>query len=155
MDNFFNYVTKQVKPEEVDLWFKSNNIIPEKLELFSDFCQSLNQLIIETYLGESDSPNETKVSMSEEDKINHFVWCWNKVIDNFTKEKIRFNKKGEHFDYFVSFFEEIFYKQENKKVRDSVTEFFEELFDLKKPFTKSDLDMINSLYKSLDKNMVI
>ena len=155
MDNFFNYVTKQVKPEEVDLWFKSNNIIPEKLELFSDFCQSLNQLIIETYLGESDSPNETKVSMSEEDKINHFVWCWNKVIDNFTKEKIRFNKKGEHFDYFVSFFEEIFYKQENKKVRDSVTEFFEELFDLKKPFTKSDLDMINSVYKSLDKNMVI
>jgi hypothetical protein len=155
MDNFFNYVTKQVKPEEVDLWFRSNNIIPEKLELFSDFCQSLNQLIIETYLGESDSPNETKVNMSEEDKINHFVWCWNKVIENFTKEKIAFNKKGEHFDYFVSFFEEIFYKQENKKVRDSVSDFFEELFDLKKPFTKSDLDMINSVYKSLDKNMII
>jgi len=153
MDNFFNYVTKQVKPEEVDLWFKSNNIIPEKLELFSDFCQSLNILIIETYLGETDSPHETKVSMSEEDKINHFVWCWNKVVDNFSKEKIKFNKKGEHFDYFVSFFEEIFYKQENKKVRDSVTEFFEELFDLKKPFTKSDLDMINSVYKSLEKNM--
>lgn len=155
MENFFNYVTKQVKPEEVDLWFKSNNIIPEKLELFSDFCQSLNELIIETYLGESDSPNETKVSMSEEDKINHFVWCWNKVIDNFSKEKIKFNKKGEHFDYFVSFFEEIFYKQENKKVRDSVTEFFEELFDQKKPFTKSDLDMISTVYKNLDKNMTI
>lgn len=155
MDNFFNYVTKQVKPEEVDLWFKSNNIIPEKLELFSDFCQSLNQLIIETYLGESDSPNETKVNMSQEDKINHFIWCWNKVVDNFSKEKIKFNKKGEHFDYFVSFFEEIFYKQENKKVRDSVTEFFDELFDQKKPFTKSDLDMISSVYKNLDKNMVI
>jgi hypothetical protein len=154
MENFFNYVTKQVKPEEVDLWFKSNNIIPEKLELFSDFCQSLNELIIETYLGESDSPNETKVSMSEEDKINHFVWCWGKVIDNFSKEKIKFNKKGEHFDYFVSFFEEIFYKQENKKVRDSVTEFFVDLFDLKTPFTKSDLDMISSVYKSLDKNMI-
>jgi hypothetical protein len=153
MDNFFNYVTKQVKPEEVDLWFKSNNIIPEKLELFSDFCQSLNELIVETYLGESDLPNETKVSMSEEDKINHFVWCWNKVIDNFLKEKIKFNRKGEHYDYFVSFFEEIFYKQENKKVRDSVTEFFEDLFDLKTPFTKSDLDMINSVYKGLDKNM--
>jgi hypothetical protein len=104
-------------------------------------------------LGESDLPNETKVSMSEEDKINHFVWCWNKVIDNFLKEKIKFNRKGEHYDYFVSFFEEIFYKQENKKVRDSVTEFFEDLFDLKTPFTKSDLDMINSVYKGLDKNM--
>jgi hypothetical protein len=153
MDNFFNYVTKQVKPEEVDLWFKSNNIVPEKLELFSDFCQSLNELIIETYLGESDSPSETKVNMSEEDKVNHFVWCWNKVVDNFQKEKIKFNKKGEHFDYFFSFFEEIFYKQENKKVRDSVTEFFIDLFDLKTPFTKSDLDMISSVYKNLDKNM--
>ena len=116
MDNFFNYVTKQVNPEEVDLWFKSNNIIPEKLELFSDFCQSLNELIVETYLGESDLPNETKVSMSEEDKINHFVWCWNKVIDNFLKEKIKFNRKGEHYDYFVSFFEEIFYKPSFKKL---------------------------------------
>jgi hypothetical protein len=153
MDNFFNYVTKQVKPEEVDLWFRSNNIIPEKLELFSDFSQSLNELIVETYLGENDSPNETKVTMSEEDKSNHFIWCWNKVVDNFQKEKINFNKKGEHFDYFDSFFQEIFYKQENKKVRDSVSGFFDELFDLKKPFTKSDLDMINSLYKSLDKNM--
>jgi hypothetical protein len=153
MDNFFNYVTKQIKPEEVDLWFKSNNIIPEKLELFSDFSQSLNELIVETYLGESDSPNETKVVMTEEDKVNHFVWCWNKVVDNFQKENIRFNKKGEHFDYFISFFQEIFYKQENKKVRDSVSGFFDELFDIKKPFTKSDLDMINSLYKGLDKNM--
>jgi len=153
MDNFFNYVTKQVKPEEVDLWFKSNNIIPEKLELFSDFAQSLNELIVETYLGESDSPNETKVTMSEEDKINHFIWCWNKVVDNFQKENIIFSRKGEHFDYFISFFQEIFYKQENKKVRDSVFGFFDELFDIKKPFTKSDLDMINSLYKGLDKNM--
>ena len=153
MDNFFNYVTKQIKPEEVDLWFKSNNIIPEKLELFSDFSQSLNELIVDTYLGESDSPNETKVLMTEEDKINHFVWCWNKVVDNFQKENIRFNRKGEHFDYFISFFQEIFYKQENKKVRDSVSGFFDELFDIKKPFTKSDLDMINSLYKGLDKNM--
>jgi hypothetical protein len=153
MDNFFNYVTKQVNPEEVDLWFKSNNIIPEKLELFSDFSKSLNDLILETYLGESDLSDETKVNMSEEDKINHFVWCWNKIIDNFSKEKVRFNKKGEHFDYFVSFFEEIFYKQENKKLKNSVTDFFEDLFDLKTPFTKSDLDMISTVYKSLDKNM--
>ena len=123
------------------------------MELYSDFCQSLNELIIETYLGESDSPNETKVTMSEEDKTNHFTWCWNKVVDNFSKERLRFNKKGEHYDYFLSFFEEIFYKQDNKKVRDSVSGFFDELFDLKKPFTKSDLDMISTVYKSLEKNM--
>lgn len=154
MDNFFNYVTKQIKPEEVDLWFKSNNILPEKLELFSDFSHSLNELIVETYLGEVNLSNETRVNMSEEDKLHHFIWCWNKVIDNFSKEKIRFNKKGEHFEYFVAFFQEIFYQQENKNLKNSVSEFFDELFDLKTPFTKSDLDMINTVYKNLDKNMV-
>jgi len=41
MENFFNYITKPVRPEDVDVWFRSNNIIPEKLELFYDFTYSL------------------------------------------------------------------------------------------------------------------
>jgi hypothetical protein len=46
MDNFFNYITKPISPEDVDKWFRGNNIIPEKMELFSDFCQSLNLLVL-------------------------------------------------------------------------------------------------------------
>ena len=64
MENFFNYITKPLKPEDVDTWLRINNIIPEKLELFSDFSHSLNSLILDTYLGENDNHNETKITLS-------------------------------------------------------------------------------------------
>ena len=68
MENFFNYLTKPILPEDVLVWFEANNIIYEKLELFSDFSLSLYDLIIKTYLGESDTPNDTKITLTEEDK---------------------------------------------------------------------------------------
>lgn len=57
MENFFNYITKPLNPEDVDIWFRANNIIPEKLELFSDFSHSLYLIVVETYLGEETDPN--------------------------------------------------------------------------------------------------
>lgn len=153
MENFFNYITKPLNPEDVDLWFRINNIIPEKLELFSDFSHSLNLLICDTYLGEELNSNETKITLTNEDKEKHFYWCWNKTIDNFKKENLIFENEGEHYEYFKSFFEEIFYNQKEKVVRNSINNFFSDLFDLNKPFTKSDLDMISAIYKLLDKNL--
>jgi hypothetical protein len=155
MENFFNYVTKPLSPEDVDIWFKGNNIIPEKLELYSDFSHSLNLLIIETYLGEQPQSNETKITLTDDDNTKHFEWCWDKQIENFKKEGIIFENRGEHFDYFKSFFDEIFYNQKEDKIRKSIESFFNELFDMKKPFTKSDLDMISTIYKMLDKNMTV
>jgi hypothetical protein len=155
MENFFNYVTKPLSPEDVDIWFKGNNIIPEKLELYSDFSHSLNLLIIETYLGEQPQSNETKITLTDEDNTKHFEWCWDKEIENFKKEGVIFENRGEHFDYFKSFFDEIFYNQKEEKIRKSIESFFNELFDMKKPFTKSDLDMVSTIYKMLDKNMTV
>jgi hypothetical protein len=154
MENFFNYITKPLTPEDVDIWFRVNNIIPEKLELFSDFSHSLNMLIVETYLGEDNTSNETKITMSDTDNTKHFEWCWNRVIDNFGKEGISFTQEGEHYDYFLSFFVDIFYNQKEVKVRNSISGFFNDLFDTKKPFTKSDLDMIGTIYKVLDKHII-
>jgi hypothetical protein len=152
MENFFNYISKPMDPDDVDVWFRVNNIIPEKMDLYYDFSFSLYYLVLETYLGEEKS-TETKVTLSDEDKTKHFNWCWNKTIENFKKEEIVFNIKGDHYDYFLSFFVEIFYNQKESRIKDSIGTFFNDLFDRKKPFTKSDLDMISSIYKSLDKNM--
>jgi hypothetical protein len=155
MENFFNYISKPLTPEDVDIWFRVNNIIPEKLELYSDFSHSLNILIVETYLGENDTANETKIVMSSEDNNKHFEWCWNRVIDNFTKENIKFQSMGNHYEYFQLFFVDIFYNQSDVKIIHSISSFFNDLFDTKKPFTKSDLDMIATIYKVLDKNLKI
>jgi hypothetical protein len=153
MENFFNWMTKPMMNDEVEVWFNMNNIIPEKGELYYDFCLSLFGLIKVTYLGEETTHNETKISLTEEDKLKHFEWCWNATVENFRKENIKFNFKGEHYDYFSSFFMEIFYSQKNISVRNSIDKFLKDLFDRDTPFTKSDLDLYTELYKLLDRNI--
>jgi len=143
-----------MEPDDVDIWFKVNNIIPEKMDLYYDFSFSLYYLILDTYLGD-DKNSETQIILSEEDNLKHFEWCWSKTVENFQKEGIVFNKRGDHYDYFSLFFGDIFYDQKESRIKNSIGEFFNDLFDRKKPFTKSDLDMISSIYKSLDKNMSV
>jgi hypothetical protein len=153
MENFFNYISKPVHPDDVQVWLNINNIIPEKVDLYSDFTSSLYKLILNTYLGEDDKSNESNIKLSEDDNTKHFDWCWKKTIENFNKENVKFYSRGEHYDHFKSFFDEVYYNQKEQKVKDQIGVFFEDLFDLKKPFTKSDIDMLTDLYKSLDKNL--
>ena len=155
MDNFFNYITKNLEIEEVDIWFKANNIIPEKMELYYDLSYSLYLLIQKTYLGNGENNKETKVEMSEEDNTKHFNWCWNKTIENFNKENIKFQNDGDHYDYFFSLFNELYYKQNKETIRNSIDVFFLDLFNREKPFTQVDLDLIYNIYKTLDKNLVV
>lgn len=155
MDNFLNYITKNLDPEQVDIWFRVNNIIPEKMELYYDLSYSLFLLIKTTYLGDKLESTETQVKMDDLDNKNHFDWCWNKVISNFKKENINFKDEGEHYDYFYSLFDEIYYKQNKDTVRNSIDMFFNDLFNREKPFTQVDLDLIYNIYKSLDKNLIL
>ena len=122
------------------------------MELYYDFCNSLYLKITETYLGDSES-GETKITMTDEDKENHFNWCWKKILEDFQKEEIVFEEDGDHYLYFKIFFDEIFYKQTDKKIRNSIDIFFRDVFDFDKTFTRSDLDMILEIYKNLDRNL--
>jgi hypothetical protein len=97
MENFFNYLSKNLDQDEVDIWFNANNIIPEKLELYYDFTISLYNLVMDTYLGEN-VDNETKITLSDEDNQKHFDWCWKKTVDNFSKEGLEFNQNGDHYE---------------------------------------------------------
>jgi hypothetical protein len=125
----------------------------EKIELFGDFFKSLNETILDTYFGEESQ--ETKIILSEEDKSKHFDWCWKKVIDSFKKENLVFKSEGQHKDYFKSFFSETFYHQKDKNIKNSIPTFLIEVFDIEKPFSKSDLDLLTELYKLLERNLEI
>ena len=153
MDNFFNYITKNLDPEEVDVWFRINNIIPEKMELYYDLSYSLYLLIKKTYLGNTQDNNETKVEMSDEDNQKHFEWCWIKTIEDFSKENILFNAVGEHKNYFEKFFFDTFYNQNQKNIKEAIPSFLEEVFNLDKPCSKSDLEIITEIYKLMEKNI--
>jgi hypothetical protein len=154
MENFFNYISNPLNYDEVDIWFRSNNIVFEKMDLFCDFTISLTIIINNTYLG-SRNNGESIIDMTKEDNVNHFNWCWKHNLKNFEKEGILINENGEHYDYFQSFFVEVFYNNSDDKLKNSIIDFFTETFDRGKPFTKSDLDVINTIYKSIESNMIL
>lgn len=155
MDNFLNYITKNLDPEEVDIWFRVNNIIPEKMELYYDLSYSLFLLIKTTYLGDESEVGETTVKMNDVDNKKHFNWCWKKIIDNFERESISFDTEGDHYDYFFTLFNEIYYRQSKEAIRNSIDVFFNDLFNREKAFTQVDLDLIFNIYKTLDKNLKV
>jgi hypothetical protein len=155
MENFYSWMMKPVNHDDVEVWFNVNNMIYEKRQLFSDFTFGLHHLIKSTYLGDdTDNKTETKLVLSQEEKISHFDWCWKKTLENFSKENVRFNLKGEHREYYEKFFMDLFYNAENKTISENIDAFFEELFDEEKMFTKSDLDMLTEIYKLLNKNIL-
>ena len=133
---------------QLDIWYKAYNITLEKTELYYDFLISLLDIIEETYLGND-------VLLSQQDIQNHFTWCFDKLITNFQKENINFETRGEHYDYFLNLFMEIYYGQNKETIRNSIDVFFNDLFNREKPFTQVDLDLIFNIYKSLDKNLII
>ena len=81
MENFFNWLSKPIPKDEIVTWFNVHNMYYEKIELYGDIFKSLNQIIVDTYLGSD--VNETKIVLSEEDNISHFDWCWKKTVENF------------------------------------------------------------------------
>jgi len=155
MENFYSWMMKPVSREDVEVWFNMNNMIYEKRELFADFTYSLDSLIKETYLGnEPEDATETRVLLSQEEKNSHFEWCWTKTVENFAKENIKFNVKGDHKEYYHNFYEDLFYNPDNKTISENINKFFDELFDETKVYTKSDLDMLTDIYKILNKNLI-
>lgn len=155
MENFLSWISKPLNDDDVEIWFNINNMTIEKRQLYADFCISLVDLIQTTYLGNSeDEKKETDINLSESDKINHFTWCWEKTINNFAKENIKFKLNGNHKEYFQEFFGDVYYNQKEKKIKNNLYNFFESLFDETKYFTQSDLDMIKEIYKLMEKNKV-
>ena len=155
MENFYSWMMTPINHDDVEIWFNVNNMIHEKRQLFSDFTFGLHQLVESTYLGDdSDNKTETKLVLTQEEKLAHFDWCWKKTLENFSKENIKFNLKGEHREYYEKFFMDLFYNAENKTISENISKFFEELFDEEKMFTKSDLDMLTEIYKLLNKNIL-
>jgi hypothetical protein len=147
--DFIEYISKSMEKEDLLLLYKINNITQEKLELFSDFTYSLNELIITTYLGDDITNNN--------EKNNHFKWCWDKVISSFKEERIYFIEAIELQNYFKEFYKESFYEEEDK-TKDSIYKiglFWEDLFDYKEPKTMSEYETLLELYKIFNKSFMV
>ena len=151
MENFFNWLSKPIPKDEITTWFNVHNMYYERIELYGDIFKSLNQIIVDTYLGSD--VNETKIVLSEEDNVSHFDWCWIKTIDSFRKENIIIKENGEHREYFELFFLDSFYNQKDFSIKESISLFLVQIFKIDNAFSKSDLDLMTELYKLLEKNI--
>jgi len=154
MENFFAYLQRPVPDEEVEIWFNARNMTIEKRMLYGEFVISLFKLISETYLGDEFDTTVNKIFLTQKEKEDHFEWCWKKIIDNYSKENIKFKVNGEHKDYLKAFFEEVFYEQKNQKIVENIPKFLEQVFDESKPFSESDLEMITEIYILFEKSYI-
>ena len=144
--NLKSILNKQDYGYQAEVWYRAYGITIEKLELFHDFVFSVFNLVETTYLGND-------AVLTEEDQKNHFTWCWDKTVDNLSKEKINLNKRGIHYEYFWDFFLESFYflKMDNEKIK--IDEYIFKLFNNNHKKTRSELEVLTQIYKLLEKNL--
>jgi hypothetical protein len=142
-DNLENF--KKYK-NQIDIWYRTYNINRDKIILYRDFLTSLYNIVDETFLG-------IDVLHNEDDQKNHFNWCWNQVIVNFSKEKIYFKDKGIHYEYFWNFFFEAYYLSNLFEKEHNITGYIYKLFDFRYIKSSSELDILAEVYKLLDQNL--
>lgn len=145
MENI-DFITPDKYKHQLDIWLRTYNIGREKLNLFHDFLVSLYDLIDSTYMG-------ADIMINEEDQKNHFNWCWDKVIDSFSKEKIYFKSRGMCYEYFWNFFLEAYYLTNINQQPIKIEEYFQKLFNFSLVKTRSELDIVNEIYKLMDQNL--
>lgn len=154
MGRFFDWLAKPMKEDDINAWYLANNITPEHTELFRDFCLSFYYLVVDTYLGDdNNTTTETRVGMTIEQKKDHFKWCWNKTIENFSKESIYFVFREDDMLFFESFFFEIFYHQKDETIKETIELFLKQLFNRKGQKSKSDIEIFTDLYKLLERSL--
>lgn len=145
-EGYIEFLTTESYKNQIDIWYKTYNITREKTELYYDFLVSILDLVEETYLG-------SDILVKQEDIKNHFIWCFDKVVGNFEKEKISFKPRGNHFEYLWLFFYEAFYITDSEGGTIRIREYFYKLFDFNYKKTRSELDLLTEIYKLLDQNL--
>lgn len=145
-NEYVEFISPENYKQHIDIWYRAYNISYDKIELFYDFLVSLYDLIDNTYMG-------SELLYLEEDQKNHFTWCYDKVIENFKKEKINFKDRGDCYEYLWNFFLEAYYINKINDKIIKIKDYFNKLFDLNYVKTRSELDIFTEVYKLFDQNL--
>lgn len=145
--NFLAYINNPMSRESMVILYDANNIKFERCELYGDFVQSLLRLAFDTYMGDDVT--------SIEQQTKHFKWCWDRNIENFSKEGIVFSNP-KLYDYFLEYMLEVFYSTEKKEedFTDKISiRLWHDIFSFNQVKTNSDMDTLIEIYKIFDKSM--
>lgn len=123
-------------------------IVKDRVEIYRDFALNLLYYIYDYYLD-----NET-LSI-DQDIYNHFIWCYNKVCDEFLKEGLDFKKNDELIEYYYTYYYNQFYiVNNNQDVSLSYFEkFWKNIFDIERQKNKNLINILIEIYNIHDKSI--
>lgn len=124
-------------------------IIKDRVEVYKDFTMNLLYNIFHYYI-------DSESLSADEDIRNHFVWCYNRVCDEFIKEGINFKKNEELKEYFYSFYYHQFYviqKQNQDVSLEYYENFWKNIFDVEKQKNKNFINILIEIYNVYDKSI--
>jgi hypothetical protein len=133
--------------ERMNVWYRTNNIIHEKSELYYNFISSLLVLIDQTYLGPD-------VISTKKDMVNHFTWCFNRIRSNFIHERIIFLPASTtSYGYLWYFIYKGYYSIDTDNKFNTLLEYFKYLFNYNMFKTDAELESFVDFYKIFDQNL--
>lgn len=145
---FLSYINNPLSNDSISLLYDAHNVIYEKCDLFSDFTETLMTLMFRTYLGDD-------CYLTENDKVNHFKWCWESTVNGFEKEGIYFGEDINLFDYYLNFAIEIYYttKDKTEALNNNVVRLWKNTFNYRLTKTRSEVESFLEVYKMFDKTL--
>lgn len=111
------FINNPLTMDEINNIYYHSKVQGVKVDLYHDFVMSLSDQVIESYLG--DKHHKQIIH-----KLEHFDWCWKKTITMYTDMGYTIKNQETLFDYFGSFFMDVFYfdtskdEELNKSIRD-------------------------------------
>lgn len=146
----FDYYTKAISDKQRYLLDVKNNIITERVWLFSDFCTTISYSVVKFYVGYEEL-------QKLEDQEKHFYFSLDKVIEIYRKEGYGINLNVNMKLYLFNHFHKTFYSvvDDNENL-----EFFRQMalaglkraFNMVEPKTMNAYEQFVSLYRGFNEN---
>ena len=126
-------------------------IVKDRVEVYKDFTFNLLYTIHKYYV-DRDSLSE------EEDIRNHFLWCYDRVCNEFKNEELDFSDNEDLKQYFFTYYYHQFYLLDEDKFGhdgsiEYFNEFWNEIFMIDKQKNKNVLSVMIELYTIFDKSV--
>lgn len=121
-------------------------LVKDRVEIYRDFTINLINYIFEYYLDKETLSNSTDI-------YNHYMFCYNKVCDEFLLEEINFKDNSELINYFFDYFYYQVYKTDNEPVIDHLVKFWNDTFTVETQRTKGALRALVEIYLLFDKSI--
>jgi hypothetical protein len=145
--NYSNILLEEIDEAKIEKEYKKNNIIKERVRLYRDFTLNLTYYIYDTYLGK-------EYIKTNEDKLGHYKWCFNKVCDLYQQEGFNFRENKEIYHYFAEYFKNVLYDSDyNVSQLGGEYTYWSIIFQFYGKKNRAFLDVLVNLYRFFDKTL--